>query len=316
MTIQLVKAYAAVGASERDFVERVRVHILPSDEIAFETLTGSELTVGGPDLIGPYLESLEAHRVARGSTYIPTLVDHEGAALGALAAYEADDEGIWAILDLWAEGVQARKGRDFVSAFWEFDDFGADGRPRSAIAHEVSLTAQPQFAMAQTPITRITEESPLVAATLCAASYPTPNGVPEMTPEEMAAALFETEAFRDGMAAMIAEAIEAAMASDEAEKVEEVEEVEAMDGEYAHKDEPMVEAVAASTVKALEALTKRIERAERKAEVAASLRGNVTRISGTTNAAKPGVDYINQRLAAGVSLDDARRENAALTKEV
>lgn len=137
-----------------------------------------------------------------------------------------------------------------------------------------------------------------------------------MTPEEMAAALFETEAFRDGMAAMIAEAIEAASASDKAEKVEEVEEVEAMDGDYAHKDEPMVEAVAASTVKALEALTKRIERAERKAEVAASLRGNVTRISGTTNAAKPGVDYINQRLAAGVSLDDARRENAALTKEV
>ena len=227
--IEVVKVYAeAISAADREFVERVRVHILPTDPIEFDTLDGASITVGGSDLVGLYFESLESHRHQRGSTYIPQLVSHDGPAVGALAHYELDDAGIWAVVDLWAEGVAARKGRDFVSAFWEFGDVGDDGRPRSAIAQEVSFTPTPQFAMAQSPVESVAlEDSPRVAATISAAAYSTAQEA-NMTPEEMAAALLGLDEFKDALSAMVAEAI---AANAPAETEEESEEVAAMDDE-------------------------------------------------------------------------------------
>ncbi len=305
--IQFVKAYAAgVSASDRDFVERVRVHILPAEPITFETVNGAEITVGGPDLVPIYFETLEAHRHTRGSTYIPQLVEHDGPAVGALASYEIDDLGIWAVVDLWAEGVEARKGRDFVSAFWQFSDFGDDGRPRAAAAHEVSFTPIPQFARAQTPVEalELNEDSPQVAATISVAAYlPSPEG--NMTPEEMAAALLGSDEFRAAIANMVAEAIEANAAEPEAE---EAEEVAAMDGEGEEAEE-----VAASMLKVLEALNAKIDRVDKSTQVAAGLRGQ--RIApAAMGGPTPGADYITKRLDAGISLSDALAENAALSK--
>lgn len=303
--IEVVKVYAeAISAADREFVERVRVHILPTDPIEFDTLDGGSITVGGSDLVGLYFESLESHRHQRGATYIPQLVSHDGPAVGALAHYELDDAGIWAVVDLWAEGVAARKGRDFVSAFWEFGDVGDDGRPRSAIAQEVSFTPTPQFALAQSPVEPIAfEDSPRVAATISAAAYSTAQEA-NMTPEEMAAALLGLDEFKDALSAMVAEAI---AANAPAETEEESEEVAAMDGE----DEEVPASVAASVVKTLEALNSKIDRVAEATKVAASLRGQK---STAASAPAPGVDYINKRIEAGVSMTQALAENAALTK--
>lgn len=303
--IEVVKVYAeAISAADREFIERVRVHILPTDPIEFDTLDGGSITVGGSDLVGLYFESLESHRHQRGATYIPQLVSHDGPAVGALAHYELDDAGIWAVVDLWAEGVAARKGRDFVSAFWEFGDVGDDGRPRSAIAQEVSFTPTPQFALAQSPVEPIAfEDSPRVAATISAAAYSTAQEA-NMTPEEMAAALLGLDEFKDALSAMVAEAI---AANAPAETEEESEEVAAMDGE----DEEVPASVAASVVKTLEALNSKIDRVAEATKVAASLRGQK---STAASAPAPGVDYINKRIEAGVSMTQALAENAALTK--
>jgi len=305
--IEVVKVYAeAISAADREFIERVRVHILPTDPIEFDTLDGGSITVGGSDLVGLYFESLESHRHQRGATYIPQLVSHDGPAVGALAHYELDDAGIWAVVDLWAEGVAARKGRDFVSAFWEFGDVGDDGRPRSAIAQEVSFTPTPQFALAQSPVEPIAfEDSPRVAATISAAAYSTAQEA-NMTPEEMAAALLGLDEFKDALSAMVAEAI---AANAPAETEEESEEVAAMDGEEESEEVPA--SVAASVVKTLEALNSKIDRVAEATKVAASLRGQK---STAVNAPAPGVAYINKRIEAGVSMTQALAENAALTK--
>lgn len=304
--IEVVKVYAeAISAADREFVERVRVHILPTDPIEFDTLDGGSITVGGPDLVGLYFESLESHRHQRGATYIPQLVSHDGPAVGALAHYELDDAGIWAVVDLWAEGVAARKGRDFVSAFWEFGDVGDDGRPRSAIAQEVSFTPTPQFALAQSPVEPIAfEDSPRVAATISAAAYSTAQEA-NMTPEEMAAALLGLDEFKDALSAMVAEAI--AANAPEADAEAEAEDVAAMEGE----EEEVPASVAASVVKTLEALNSKIDRVAEATKVAASLRGQK---STAASAPAPGVDYINKRIEAGVSMTQALAENAALTK--
>lgn len=304
--IEVVKVYAeAISAADREFIERVRVHILPTDPIEFDTLDGGSITVGGSDLVGLYFESLESHRHQRGATYIPQLVSHDGPAVGALAHYELDDAGIWAVVDLWAEGVAARKGRDFVSAFWEFGDVGDDGRPRSAIAQEVSFTPTPQFALAQSPVEPIAfEDSPRVAATISAAAYSTAQEA-NMTPEEMAAALLGLDEFKDALSAMVAEAI--AANAPEADAEAEAEDVAAMDGE----DEEVPASVAASVVKTLEALNSKIDRVAEATKVAASLRGQK---STAASAPAPGVDYINKRIEAGVSMTQALAENAALTK--
>jgi|DEB0MinimDraft_3_1074331.scaffolds.fasta_scaffold02761_5 hypothetical protein len=304
--IEVVKVYAeAISAADREFVERVRVHILPTDPIEFDTLDGGSITVGGSDLVGLYFESLESHRHQRGATYIPQLVSHDGPAVGALAHYELDDAGIWAVVDLWAEGVAARKGRDFVSAFWEFGDVGDDGRPRSAIAQEVSFTPTPQFALAQSPVEPIAfEDSPRVAATISAAAYSTAQEA-NMTPEEMAAALLGLDEFKDALSAMVAEAI--AANAPEADAEAEAEDVAAMEGE----EEEVPASVAASVVKTLEALNSKIDRVAEATKVAASLRGQK---STAASAPAPGVDYINKRIEAGVSMTQALAENAALTK--
>jgi len=303
---EVVKVYAeAISAADREFVERVRVHILPTDPIEFDTLDGGSITVGGSDLVGLYFESLESHRHQRGATYIPQLVSHDGPAVGALAHYELDDAGIWAVVDLWAEGVAARKGRDFVSAFWEFGDVGDDGRPRSAIAQEVSFTPTPQFALAQSPVEPIAfEDSPRVAATISAAAYSTAQEA-NMTPEEMAAALLGLDEFKDALSAMVAEAI--AANAPEADAEAEAEDVAAMEGE----EEEVPASVAASVVKTLEALNSKIDRVAEATKVAASLRGQK---STAASAPAPGVDYINKRIEAGVSMTQALAENAALTK--
>jgi hypothetical protein len=304
--IEVVKVYAeAISAADREFIERVRVHILPTDPIEFDTLDGGSITVGGSDLVGLYFESLESHRHQRGATYIPQLVSHDGPAVGALAHYELDDAGIWAVVDLWAEGVAARKGRDFVSAFWEFGDVGDDGRPRSAIAQEVSFTPTPQFALAQSPVEPIAfEDSPRVAATISAAAYSTAQEA-NMTPEEMAAALLGLDEFKDALSAMVAEAI--AANAPEADAEAEAEDVAAMEGE----EEEVPASVAASVVKTLEALNSKIDRVAEATKVAASLRGQK---STAASAPAPGVDYINKRIEAGVSMTQALAENAALTK--
>jgi len=305
--IEFVKAYAkGVSASDREFVERVREHILPMDAYTFTTERGTEVTVGGPDLVPVYLETLEAHRAQRGATYIPQLVDHCGESLGVLAKYELDADGIWAVLDLWEEGVQARKGRDFASANWTFFDFGDDGRPRAATVHEVSLTNAPQFQFNQQPLEALDPpDSFRVAASFGSATHqPSPRG--NMTPEEMAAALLGSEEFKAAVAAMVAEAIP---------QPEEAEEVEAMDGESEVIEEVVeAEAVAASlksVVAALETLNTRLTRQEESAKVAASLRGRVN--TPAVGGPKPGVEFINSQINAGLSITDAIAANAALT---
>ena len=304
--VQFVKAFAGISASDREFVERVRVHILPMEPTGFETLGGADLIVGGPDLVPIYFETLEAHRIARGATYIPSLVDHDGPALGALAHYELDDGGLWSVMDLWAEGVEARKGRDFGSAFWQFADFGDDGRPRAATVHEVSFTHSPQFNKAQTPVEALElEDSPQVAATLSASTFTRPRG--KMTPEEMAAALLGSEEFKVAIADMVAEAI--AAAAPEAPE-EEAEPVAAMDGDEAPAEEE--EAVAASMLKVLTAMNAKIDANTKATAVAASLRGQSVR-SVPLGTPKAGVGFINAQLEANVSLSDALAKNSALT---
>jgi len=301
-----VYAFSAVSAADRELVERVRLHILPADAITFDSLDGEPVTVGGSDLVGGYLATLELYREERGSTYTPILVEHCGAAVGMLVHYESDASGLWAVADLWAEGVAARKGRDFVSAWWEFGDRGDDGRPHTAKAHEISFTAIPQFARAQTPVAAIgdPEESPMVAATLVAAAYSTsPRGI--MTPEEMAAALLGLDEFKTALSEMIAEAIAAATPEDDPED-------EAPEGDEAVEVE-VTDSVAASLVAALDALNTKIDRVERATKVAASLRTKSVN-QPTIGGPSPGVDYINERLSAGVSLSDAYAENVALTK--
>lgn len=326
--IQFVKAFAGVSASERPFVERVRIHILPMEPTGFETLAGAELTVGGPDLVPLYFETLEAHRLSRGSTYIPQLVDHEGAALGVLDHYEMDDGGLWSVMDLWAEGVEARKGRDFGSAFWQFSDPGADGRPRAATVHEVSFTHSPQFNRAQTPVESLdTEESPQVAATLSASAPPSPRG--NMTPEEMAKLLLGSEEFKTGIAEMVATAVTEALAASEVAAMEAADADAAEDEEAKvaaaadadagtdvekdeKEDEPAEKVAASSSMLALiTAINAKVDRNTALFEVAASLRGR-TIIPPAIGGPTPGADFITARLNDGINLTDALAENKAL----
>ena len=126
-----------------------------------------------------------------------------------------------------------------------------------------------------------------------------------MTPEEMAAALLGLDEFKTALSEMIAEAIAAATPEDDPEN-------EAPESDEAVEVE-VTDSVAASLVAALDALNTKIDRVERATKVAASLRNksvNQPMIGGPT----PGVDYINERLSAGVSLSDAYAENVALTK--
>ena len=127
-----------------------------------------------------------------------------------------------------------------------------------------------------------------------------------MTPEEMAAALLGLDEFKDALSAMVAEAI---AANAPAETEEESEEVAAMDGKEESEEVPA--SVAASVVKTLEALNSKIDRVAEATKVAASLRGQK---STAVNAPAPGVNYINKRIEAGVSMTQALAENAALTK--
>jgi len=126
-----------------------------------------------------------------------------------------------------------------------------------------------------------------------------------MTPEEMAAALLGLDEFKDALSAMVAEAI--AANAPEADAEAEAEDVAAMEGE----EEEVPASVAASVVKTLEALNSKIDRVAEATKVAASLRGQK---STAVNAPTPGVDYINKRIEAGVSMTQALAENAALTK--
>jgi len=126
-----------------------------------------------------------------------------------------------------------------------------------------------------------------------------------MTPEEMAAALLGLDEFKDALSAMVAEAIAANAPEVDAEA--EAEDVAAMEGE----EEEVPASVAASVVKTLEALNSKIDRVAEATKVAASLRGQK---STAASAPAPGVDYINKRIEAGVSMTQALAENAALTK--
>jgi len=311
--IEILAASAPdVSASQREIVETVRVHILPSDPITFETLTGEDLTVGGPDLVESYFQSCEAYRLDRGQTYIPVEIEHKGISVGMLARFELEEDGIFAVLDLWKEGNEAREGRDFVSAFWEFSDFGADDRPRSTRTQEISFTNKPQFALAQDPIVRLEDSIYThVAATLSPAAYVQTQSDGEMTPEEMATALLEMDDFKAAMIECVTEAINAT-ATEEEEEAEEIaeeiaEEVAAADGEEVEVEAEEESAVAAS----LAEINAKLARVEKAQKVAASLVGQISNpFQGS--APKAGVDYINAQLEKGSTLTEAMNQNRNL----
>jgi hypothetical protein len=284
-----VAAMAGISAAEREIVETVRVHILGMDETEFITATGDTIIVGGPDLVPGYFDGIAADMERRGDTYIPQLVDHgEGVeyssrAVGKVREPELDDAGIWLIVDLWAEGVDARYGRDFVSAFWQFGSVGADGRPTTARIVECSFTSTPQFSLAQSPVSELeTIEDGLfpIAATMKVPAQ-SPQAEPSMTIEEIMAALLANEDFAEAIRELVKVedvAEEEAEEAEEAEPVEaadkspeEGEDVAAMDGE--HEDEEEAAEVAASVLKRLDDINDRLDRMERAKAVKAGLRG-------------------------------------------
>ncbi len=284
-----VAAMAGISAAEREIVETVRVHILGMDETEFITATGDTIVVGGPDLVLGYFDGIAADIAQRGETYIPQLVDHgEGIeyssrAVGKVREPELDDAGIWLVVDLWAEGVDARYGRDFVSAFWQFGSVGADGRPTTARIVECSFTSTPQFSLAQSPVSELeTIEDGLfpIAATM-KVSAQSPQAEPSMTIEEIMTALLANEDFAEGIRALVK--VEDAV-EEEAEEAEEAEPVEAADEppaedeavaamEGEHDDEEEAAEVAASVLKRLDDINDRLDRMERAKAVKAGLRG-------------------------------------------
>lgn len=299
---------AGISAAEREIVETVRVQILGMDETEFITEDGGSIIVGGRDLVPGYYETIAEDMKARGATYVPQLVEHEGPAVGMVREVDQDDAGIWLTVDLWAEGVEARYGRDFVSAFWRFGDVGEDGRPRTAKIVENSFTPTPQFSLAQTPVSvleTMADELFPIAATMRAAVPPTQREPSIMTIEEL------IEMFRasDEFAELIREVVSAgAEEVEEAEAVDAEEEAAAMYGEAAPED---VEDVAASVVRALDAVATRLERVEKATAVAASLRGSV---SSAHTGPKAGAAYLVERLEKGVPLDEAISENRNITR--
>jgi hypothetical protein len=286
---QQVLAMAGVSAAEREVVERVRVHILPMDPIVFETTDRKAVTVGGADLVPGYVESIRADIESRGPTYVPQLVEHDGAAVGMVVGPVLTDNGIELDVDLWAEGVEARYGRDFVSAWWEFSDFGPDGRPRIATIKENSFTPKPQFAICQTPVSELEtmvteiESTNRVAATISAAAYLTPPGSEMMTPEEMAAAILEVPEFGEAIQGMISAAMKAAEPeAEEAPAAEEPMPEEAEEEVAAADEEPTEDAaeesadVAASLARLEQEVAEIKQGQARSEEVAASLAGRIT----------------------------------------
>jgi len=285
-----VAAMAGISAAEREIVETVRVHILGMDETEFITATGETIVVGGPDLVPGYFDGIAADMEQRGDTYIPQLVDHgEGVeyssrAVGKVRESELDDAGIWLVVDLWAEGVDARYGRDFVSAFWQFGSVGADGRPTTARIVECSFTSTPQFSLAQSPVSELeTIEDGLfpIAATMKVPAQ-SPQAESSMTIEEIMTALLANEDFAEGIRALVKvedAAEEEAEDAEEAEPVEAADEspaegetVAAMEGEHDDDEEEAAE-VAASVLKRLDDINDRLERMERAKAVKAGLRG-------------------------------------------
>jgi len=282
-----VAAMAGISAAEREIVETVRVHILGMDETEFITATGDTIVVGGPDLVPGYFDGIVADIAQRGETYIPQLVDHgEGLeyssrAVGKVREPELDDAGIWLVVDLWAEGVEARYGRDFVSAFWQFGGVGADGRPTTARIVECSFTSTPQFSLAQSPVSELeTIEDGLfpIAATM-KVSAQSPQAEPSMTIEEIMTALLANEDFAEAIRELVK--VED-VAEEESEEAEEAEPVEAADEPPAddeavaameHEDEEEAAEVAASVLKRLDDINDRLDRMERAKAVKAGLRG-------------------------------------------
>jgi hypothetical protein len=281
-----VAAMAGISAAEREIVETVRVHILPMERTEFICEDGSALTVGGPDLVPSYFESIAADMEARGRTFVPVLVEHGGPAVGMVREVVLEADGIYLIKDLWAEGVEARYGRDFVSAYWRFGELGEDGRPTAARIVECSFTPTPQFSLAQTPVSEletIADGLFPIAATM-AAPFPTPES-PEMTPEEMIEALAASEAFGELVASHVAKAMEAA--EEVAEEADEEEAAEAMMGENDEEEMTMtVDAEAghyedessevAASLARLDDINDRLARLEKAQNVKASLRGRKT----------------------------------------
>tara|TARA_R110000772_G_scaffold108870_2_gene211997 strand:- start:81 stop:1037 length:957 start_codon:yes stop_codon:yes gene_type:complete len=313
-----VAAMAGISADEREVVETVRVHILPMEVTEFLTEDDTTILVGGPDLVPGYFDSISANMAARGDTYVPQLVEHSGPAVGRVTAPGLDADGIFLDVELWAEGVEARFGRDFVSAFWQFGEFGADGRPRVARIVENSFTPTPQFSLAQKPVSDLetlqdnTDGLYQVSATM-RAQVP-PQQKEPMTPEELVA-FMASEDFTEAVREIARVEREAAHAEMEAAAAIAASETAAAAAEDGTADEVVEEeeAVAASApiARALTAIADRFERLERSSQVAASLRGQQTRPGGGTK--KAGVDYIVDRLERGITLDDARAENRELT---
>lgn len=282
-----VAAMAGISAAEREIVETVRVHILPMQVTEFVTESGDSLMVGGPDLVPDYHAGIVADMDARGDTYIPQLIEHSGAAVGMVRTAELDDDGISLIVDLWSEGVDARFGRDFVSAYWQFGDIGEDGRPMTARIIESSFTPTPQFSLAQKPVSELdtinAETSALfpIAATMRIA-LPTQEST--MTAEEMLEQLLTL----DGFAEAIREVVRTEMDAEPEPEPEPEAEAMMMDGDEEHADEEHAEAsdgadqddgddssesVAASTIRSLDAIADRLERLEKANAVKAGLRG-------------------------------------------
>lgn len=301
------------SACNREIVEVVRVHLLPRSDIEFDTLEGAAicvpLSIAG--LADVYAASFEDYRQRRGGCFVPVLVEHSGPAVGQVVKFEASDRGVDALLGLYAEGLESRKGRDFVSGFFEFLDIRSNGAAGVALVQEVSLTPTPQFALAQEPLVRISNQtSTQIAASICAAAYLPPST--PMTPEEIFEAVepMISELIRQ----MIAEAVDRAeeVAVEEAgaelaEVAEEVaEEIAAADGEVIINDEDgeIMAAVAA----ALAPIAAQVADIDRRTKVAASLRGQVVQPSAP-NAPAAGLTYIADQISAGFSLDEALTRN-------
>lgn len=280
-----VVAMAGVSAAEREIVETVRVHILPMEVTEFITESGDSLLVGGPDLVPGYHAGIVADMEARGDTFIPQLVEHAGPAVGMVRTAELDADGISLVVDLWTEGVEARFGRDFVSAYWQFGDIGEDGRPQSTRIIENSFTPTPQFSLAQKPVSELetidAEASALfpIAATMRIA-LPTQEST--MTAEEMLGQLLTLDGFAEAVREVVrtemavepeAEPEAEAMEMDGDEEHAEEEEAAASDGASDDDADATSEAVAASTLRSLDAIADRLERLEKANAVKAGLRG-------------------------------------------
>ena len=294
-----VVAMAGISAAEREVVETVRVHILPMEVTEFVTESGDSLMVGGPDLVPGYHAEIQANIEERGDCYIPQLVDHgteptySTAAVGMVREALLEPDGIWLLLDLWEEGVSARLGRDFVSAYWLFGNVGGDGRPTSTRIVECSFTSTPQFSLAQKPVSEletITDETSAlfpIAAAMRASVPPTKEESP-MTIEEILEQLLTLDGF--------AEAVREIARADMAEEPEAMPEAEAMDGDTPEEEEKAAasedgddadaEAVAASALRSLDALADRLERLEKASAVKASLREQKSTLPTTPDVPK------------------------------